>query len=142
VVKNLQVNIWGKTALEKLSIHKLIHYLKKELNFNISLLLINFINSDELTKINRNYLKHYYSTDIITFNYTGDHKLLDGELYISIEDADFNAKKFGVSTNDEYFRLIIHGILHLLDYDDLKKSDKLVMKKLENKLLKMFKNNK
>jgi len=141
VVKNLQVNIRGNIALEKLSIHKIVHYLKNELNFNISSLPINFIHSDELTEINLNYLKHYYSTDIITFNYTGNHKLLDGELYISIEDADYNAKKFGVSKNDEYFRLIIHGILHLLDYDDLKKSDKLVMKKLENKLLKKFQNN-
>ena len=141
MVKNLQVNIWGKTALEKLSIHKLIHYLKKELNFNISLLLINFINSDELTKINRNYLKHYTSTDIITFNYSGDHSLLDGELYISLEDAAYNAKKFGVELKNEYFRLVIHGILHLLDYDDLKKSDKLVMKKIENNLLKKYQNN-
>jgi rRNA maturation RNase YbeY len=141
VVKNLQVNFCSKVALGKLSIHKLVHFLKNELNFDISLLLINFIHSDQITGINRDYLKHYSSTDIITFNYSGDHNLLDGELYISFEDADYNAKKFGVSKKNEYFRLVIHGILHMLDYDDLKKSDKLVMKKIENNLLKKFKNN-
>ncbi len=141
MVKNLQVNFCSKVALGKLSIHKLVHFLKNELNFDISLLLINFIHSDQITGINRDYLKHYSSTDIITFNYSGDHNLLDGELYISFEDADYNAKKFGVSKKNEYFRLVIHGILHMLDYDDLKKSDKLVMKKIENNLLKKFKNN-
>jgi rRNA maturation RNase YbeY len=141
VVKNLQVNFLSKAALEKLSVHKLVHCLKNELNFNISSLLINFIHSDQITGINRNYLKHHSSTDIITFNYSGDHNLLDGELYISLEDADYNAKKFGVSLKNEYYRLVIHGILHLLDYDDLKKSDKLVMKKIENSLLKKYQNN-
>jgi len=138
VVKNLQVNICSKAVLKKLSIHNLVYFLKNELNFDISSLPINFIHSNQITGINQDYLKHYYSTDIITFNYTGDHKLLDGELYISVEDADYNAKKFGVSKKEEYFRLVIHGILHLLDYDDLNKSDKLVMKKLENNLLKKF----
>jgi rRNA maturation RNase YbeY len=141
VVKNLQVNFCSKIALGKHSIHKLVHFLKNELNFDISLLLINFIPSNQITGINRDYLRHYSSTDIITFNYSGDHNLLDGELYISFEDADYNAKKFGVSKKNEYFRLVIHGILHMLDYDDLKKSDKLVMKKIENNLLKKFKNN-
>ena len=127
VVKNLQVNVCGKAALKKLDIHNLIHFLKNEINFEISSLSINFINSDLITGINRNYLKHYYSTDIITFNYSGNHKLLDGELYISLEDADNNAAKFRIDKEIEYFRLVIHGVLHLLDYDDLKKSDKLEM---------------
>lgn len=138
MVKNLQVNIGGKAVLNKKSVHNLVHFLKNELDFDISSLPINFIHSDKITEINQDYLKHYFSTDIITFNYTGDHKLLDGELYISLEDADFNAKKYGVPKKYEYFRLVIHGILHLLDYDDLKKSDKLVMKKLENSMLEMF----
>jgi rRNA maturation RNase YbeY len=138
VVKNLQVNIGGKAVLSKKSVHYLVHFLKNELDFDISSLPINFIHTDKITEINRKYLKHYFSTDIITFNYTGDHKLLDGELYISLEDADYNAKKFHVLKKYEYFRLVIHGILHLLDYDDLNKSDKLVMKKLENNLLKKF----
>jgi rRNA maturation RNase YbeY len=141
VVKNLQVNICDKAALNKFNIHKLVHFLKNEINFEILSLSINFIHSDEITGINQNFLKHYYSTDIITFNYSGNHKLLDGELYISLEDANYNSRKFRIEKKYEYFRLVIHGILHLLDYDDLKKSDKLVMKKLENKFLKKFKNN-
>jgi rRNA maturation RNase YbeY len=138
VVKNLQVNICSKALLNKISIHNLVYFLKNELNFNLISLPVNFIHSNQLTGINRDYLKHLHSTDIITFNYTGDHSFLDGELYISVEDADDNARKYRVSRELEYFRLVIHGVLHLLDYDDLKKNDKLVMKKLENNLLKKF----
>lgn len=138
MVKNLQVNIRGKASLNKSSVHNLVYFLKNELFFNISSLAINFIHSDQITGINSSYLKHYYSTDIISFNYTGSHKELDGELYISFEDADDNARKYRVPEINEYFRLIIHGILHLLNYDDLKKSDKLVMKKLENNLLNKY----
>jgi rRNA maturation RNase YbeY len=138
VVKNLQVNSIYNTAPGKTLIHNLVQYLKRELNFEISSLNINFINTNQITQINKDYLNQHCSTDIITFNYTGDHRLLEGELYISVEDGRQNAKKYGVSPMDEYFRLIIHGILHLLDYDDQNKSDKFAMKKLENNLLNKY----
>jgi rRNA maturation RNase YbeY len=140
VVKNLRINFAQNVGLEKKYLHKLVHFIKNELNFNISSLTINFISFELITKINTSYLDHHYSTDIITFNYTGNHSLLDGELYISIEDACNNAKKYGISAINEYFRLVIHGILHLLNYDDLNKDDKMIMKKMENKLLKGFSN--
>lgn len=103
--------------------------------FKLTSLEINFINANEIVRINQEYLKHDYSTDIITFNYSEENNLIDGEIFISVEDALENAKKFKISTKEEIFRLIIHGILHLLGYDDLKKKDKNIMKRLENRLL-------
>jgi rRNA maturation RNase YbeY len=140
VVKNLSINFARNVGVEKIILHNLVHYIKNELNFSISSLIINFISAELITKINKSYLDHHYSTDIITFNYTGNHSLLDGELYISVEDACNNAKKYGVSAKYEYFRLVIHGILHLLNYDDLNKVDKITMKRMENKLVKGFNN--
>lgn len=139
MVKNLSINLAKNTGLEKKTLHNLVSFIKKELNFTISSLIINFVSPELITNINKNYLEHNYSTDIITFNYTGNHTILDGELYISVEDAVINAKKYRISTKFEFYRLIIHGILHLLGYDDLKKNDKVIMKKLENKLLRKFK---
>jgi len=139
VVKNLSINLAKNTGLEKKTLHNLVSFIKKELNFTISSLIINFVSPELITNINKNYLEHNYSTDIITFNYTGNHTILDGELYISVEDAVINAKKYRISTKFEFYRLIIHGILHLLGYDDLKRNDKVIMKKLENKLLRKFK---
>jgi rRNA maturation RNase YbeY len=140
VVKNLSINFARNVGVEKIILHNLVHYIKNELNFSISSLIINFISAELITKINKSYLDHHYSTDIITFNYTGNHSLLDGELYISVEDACNNAKKYGVSAKYEYFRLVIHGILHLLNYDDLNKVDKITMKRMENKLVIGFNN--
>ena len=85
--------------------------------------------------INKSYLKHDYTTDIITFNYSDSLQQIDGEIFISIDDALSNSKKFRVTLSDELVRLVIHGILHLLGYDDQNLTDKKIMKRLENKLL-------
>jgi len=80
-------------------------------------------------------LDHYYSTDIITFDYSENRNNIDGEIFISIDDAESNASIFKVHFKNEITRLIIHGILHLLSYDDQQKKDKIIMKRMENDLL-------
>ena len=138
MVKNLQVNFDNNFNFKKNLIHSLVLFIKKELNCKLISLVINFVNSAYLLEINRKYLNHNFETDIITFNYSGSHKSLDGEIYISFEEAVLNALKFGVSKNDEYFRLVIHGILHLMGFDDHYKNDKREMKRMEDSLLKKF----
>ena len=138
MVKNLQVNFDNNFNFKKNLIHSLVLFVMKELKCELISLIVNFVNSDCLLEINRKYLNHNYETDIITFNYSGSHKSLDGEIYISFEEAVLNALKFGVSKNDEYFRLVIHGILHLMGFDDHYKNDKREMKRMEDSLLKKF----
>ncbi len=138
MVKNLQVNFDKNFKFQKELIHRLILFLKKELDCELISLVVNFVNASYMLEINRKYLNHNFETDIITFNYSGDNKNLDGEIFISYEEAVLNARKFGVSENDEYFRLVIHGFLHLMDYDDQDKKDKKEMKRKENSLLKKF----
>lgn len=133
-MKNLSVyDTTGK--LKKSKIHVLIKSLSIELGFLVSNLEINFISSKAILDINKTYLTHDYTTDIITFNYSNILDQIDGEIFISIEDALTNSKKYKVSLSDELVRLVIHGILHLLGYDDLNTSEKKIMKRLENKLL-------
>jgi probable rRNA maturation factor len=139
-MKNLNVSSEKKINVRKILVHKLIGLLKKELNFSISQLQIVFVNADEIHNINKEYLNHDYSTDIITFNYSEEKDKFDGEIYISVEDAAENAQRFDVTVNNEIIRLIIHGILHLLGYDDIDAKDKRVMKKLENSLVEKLKN--
>jgi len=139
VVKNLTVfSSEKKYKINKFSIHKLISELKKELNFKVLSLTINFISSEKIISINKEYLNHNYSTDIITFNYSGDNRNLDGEIFISCQDAQFNAKTFNNNLREEFKRLVIHGILHLLGYEDVKEKDKKVMKRLENDLVNRY----
>jgi len=139
VVKNLQINC-TVYKIEKIIIHRLISLLKREFHFNISSLNINFISSAEITQINKKYLRHNYSTDIITFNYSGSNDFIEGEIFISEKDAELNAKKYKASFNEEILRLVIHGILHLLGFNDKNRNQKLEMKHYENKLLNKYKN--
>lgn len=140
MVKNLSINCTeNKFKVNKFKIHKLVNALKKELNFSIFFLPINIVTTEQIISINKSYLNHHYSTDIITFNYSGDVSNLDGEIFISSEEAKLNAKRFNDKLENEYYRLVIHGILHLIGYDDSTRSDKIRMKKMENKLLNHFK---
>ncbi len=132
-MKNLIVYANKEFKIKKTEVHKVIVQLQKKMNFSVESLQVNFINSEQILEINKKYLNHHYTTDIITFNYSGDTRNFDGEIFISADDAKENAAKFNVDFNQEILRLITHGILHLAGYDDEQPENKKIMKKLENK---------
>ena len=126
--------------VSKSKIHKLVKLLSIELNFKITSLEISFINAEQIHTLNNSYLNHDYSTDIITFDYSNNNiAYLDGEIFISVDDAIISAKKYKVKLNEELGRLVIHGILHLLNFNDQMMSDKIIMKRMENRLLYKYK---
>lgn len=138
MIKNLVINTSGYT-FKKRSIHSFVGKIRRYLQIEIEALTVNFISENDLLEINKKYLHHDFYTDIITFNYSGDNKLIDGEIFISYENAIENAKKYKANFLEEIGRLIIHGILHLTGLNDKSKSEKILMKKKENELLNMFK---
>ena len=93
-----------------------------------------FCDDEEILKVNRQYLKHDYYTDIITFDYCeGD--LLSGDLFISLDTVRSNAELFGKTYEDELHRVIIHGILHLVGINDKGPGEREIMEAEENKAL-------
>ncbi|AAM72612.1 MAG TPA: rRNA maturation RNase YbeY [Chlorobaculum sp.] len=70
-----------------------------------------------IRRINRDFLGHDYVTDTITFGYNEGGEV-DGEFYISLDVIESNARRFGVSFEDELLRVTIHSALHLMGYDD------------------------
>jgi len=134
LVKNLQIYSQD-SSINKRAIHKLISSLMEEFSLTISFLSISFINAAKLRDVNKEYLKHDYETDVITFNYSKKIKDIDGEILISFEEADRNSKKYKVTYGKELCRLVIHGMLHLLNFDDNNKENKKIMKRMENKLI-------
>ena len=134
MIKNLYVYT-SSNKVNKRRVHKLVGLLREDLNFSIQSLYINIIDSDSIQKINKEYLNHDYSTDIISFNYSGNHLAIDAEVFISIDDAQLSARKYKVSLSKELTRLIIHGILHLKGFDDINANGRIKMKKKENNLL-------
>lgn len=90
-----------------------------------------FCSDNYILDINHKYLEHDYFTDIITFDYCeGDR--ISGDLFISVDSVKENSLEYGVGFADELNRVIIHGILHLIGYDDHTDEDISMMRKKEN----------
>ncbi len=87
--------------------------------------------------MNIKYLNHNTLTDIITFDYT-EENVISGEIFISIDRVRENAKTFKVSHQQEFKRIIIHGLLHLCGYSDKTTDDKKVMTQKEDYYLNLF----
>lgn len=90
-----------------------------------------FCSDNYILDINQRYLSHDYFTDIITFDYCeGDR--LSGDLFISVDSVRENAAEYGTEFSEELNRVIVHGILHLIGYDDHTEEDIAVMRSKEN----------
>ena len=100
---------------------------------------INFVfqNDEDIRKINVSHLSHNYYTDIITFDYS-EGKVLNADIYISVERVIENAEMFHVEKQNEMLRVIIHGILHLIGFSDSSDSEKKEMRDMEDKYLKYY----
>ena len=94
---------------------------------------LNFLIVDDKRMIhfNKTYLNHNYPTDIITFN-TSENKKISGDVIISLERVEENAKEYKVELEEELWRVMAHGLLHLLGYNDKSKEEKEKMRKKEN----------
>ncbi len=104
-----------------------------------------FCNDDKILEVNRQYLQHDYYTDIITFDYCDDERMMgkkdtiSGDLFISLDTVRSNATQQGTTYEEELHRVIIHGILHLCGINDKGPGEREVMEAAENKALAMLK---
>lgn len=135
---NLYITSENKYKINKRVVHKIIRNLKNEFNFTVNSLTINFVSVQTILEVNIKYLNHNYSTDIITFSYSEKQLCLEGDIFISIEDVKENSKKYNCGFQLEILRVVIHGILHMIGYNDIKKAERIKMKKIENSLVKKY----
>ena len=105
--------------------------------FLIDTLVFLFVDDNEILEMNKKFLKHDYYTDVITFGELEDNKI-SGDIAMSIERVLDNSKTYGVEFEDELKRVMVHGLLHIMGYNDKASNDKSVMSQKENKAMKMF----
>jgi probable rRNA maturation factor len=140
---HLQFSIRQRT--KKISarfLKQIVAELFTELEITEAELGIHLVGAKKMARVNWQFLQHEGSTDVITFDHSekrkaesGKRKQLHGELFVCVDDAIKQAKEFGTSWQAEVVRYVVHGILHLLGYDDLKPALRRTMKREENRLV-------
>ena len=157
----MNVVIANRQRVKKINarlLKQIIGELFSELKIADAELGIHLVGAKEMALVNETFLQHAGSTDVITFDHAAlvtqasslcvpsrkTHRLeacattLHGELFICIDDAIAQAKEFKTSWQSELVRYIVHGVLHLLGYDDLKPHLRRVMKREENRLVRLL----
>jgi probable rRNA maturation factor len=133
-----------------------------ELKITEAELGINLVAAPEMTLVNKKFLQHEGSTDVITFDHAQDvgddmrrlknqkpknnnesphvvsYKQIQGELFVCVDEAVLQAKQFSTTWQSEVVRYIVHGVLHLLGHDDLKSHLRRKMKREENRLVRLL----
>lgn len=94
-------------------------------------LSIIFCSDNYILDVNMRYLQHDYFTDIITFDYCEGNRL-SGDLFISVDSVRENALFYGTEFSDELNRVMVHGLLHLIGYDDHTEEDQKMMREKED----------
>jgi len=102
------------------------------------LLEIVYVDENEIVRINREHLDRDYITDIITFRYDKDNSEIEGTLFCCAPRIREQAKDFGETTEEEFLRIFIHGLLHLVGYEDKTDPQKQEMTAKENTYLQLI----
>jgi rRNA maturation RNase YbeY len=82
--------------------------------------------------MNKKFLKHNFFTDIITFDNSSESGKIEADIFISIDRVQANAKQFNTAFRDELHRVMIHGALHLIGFDDKTPANKTKMRQAED----------
>jgi len=114
-------------------------YLQKKKN---AILSVHYIADTRMTSLNKKYRKKNKTTDVLSFSINeGDHFFNSeelGDIFVSIPQIRKQAKERGLAFKDEFFRMLIHGILHLLGFDHITEKQEREMFALQEKYLKKF----
>ena len=120
--------------------NKVSKWLKKAVEtegFSVGEVVYAFFNDNDLKELNIKHLNHDFFTDVISFN-DSKNDVLSGNIAISVDRVKENSIKFKTSFNDEMMRVMVHGLLHFMGYDDSSEEETLLMRNKEDDNLKMF----
>lgn len=105
--------------------------------YKLGNLVYAFFNDEDLKDLNIRFLKHDYYTDVISFDETAD-QVVSGNIAISVDRVKENAAQIGVDFEEELHRVMIHGVLHFIGFNDKTSSEKKEIREQEALALSMF----
>lgn len=131
--ENIDFKLKNKTILRNWLVNSISNEGKQTENINFI-----FCTDDYLLEINKKYLNKNTLTDVITFDYSEQEEVISGEIYISYQRIVVNAKKYNQAADNEIYRVMIHGILHLIGYNDNTENKKEIMTQKEDYYLSLL----
>ena len=148
VTRASQLHIANRQRTKKINsrfLKQIVAELFTELQITEAELGIHLVGAAEMARVNWQFLRHEGSTDVITFDHlekrtteSEKRKQIHGELFICVDDAVKQAKEFRTNWQSELVRYVVHGVLHLLGYDDLEPALRRKMKRAENRLVQLL----
>ena len=105
--------------------------------YKLGNLVYAFFNDEDLKDLNTRFLKHDYYTDVISFDETAD-QVVSGNIAISVDRVKENSTQIGVDFEEEMHRVMIHGVLHFIGFNDKTSSEKKEIREQETLALSMF----
>jgi len=94
-----------------------------------------FIPDRRMISLNGVYLNRWYTTDVLSFSFNENKTIVEGEVYVNLDQARRQGKEYNVTEREERKRLVVHGVLHLIGYDDSTVKKREQMHQKENKYL-------
>lgn len=131
------VNQQRDRSLDRLRILRLVEDVLAERGQTADV-VIHWVSRNRSAELNQQFLQHEGPTDIITFDYGSTAERLQGELFICVAEAVRQAAEFRTNWDQELYRYVIHGLLHLRGFDDREPAARRVMKREENRLVRRF----
>lgn len=132
---NFFSEVFDLSALvDSIAIESRIKNLLKKEGRKLGEINITFTSNQRILEINKKFLDHSYYTDIITFNYSV-RNVISGDLLISVDQVGINARKYKFDFNQELSRVILHGVLHLVGFNDSNDEEIRIMRKKEDTYL-------
>lgn len=124
--------------INKTRLEEIIKNVLKEEGFEDGNIKINIVTDKKIKEINKKFLNRNYYTDVITFNEI-KKSFISGEIFISFDRVKENSEKYKNTLKEEFYRVLIHSVLHLCNYKDYNKSEKIKIRKKEDYYLKKLK---
>jgi len=130
----------NKTPVNEGIMESILQKIAVEQNATFASIELIYVDEEGIVAINKKYLGREYVTDIISFRYDEreDLQAIEGTLYCCAPRITEQSREFGTPKSQEFYRIFIHGLLHLTGYNDQTRKDKAVMTQLENHYLELF----
>ena len=122
------------------AVNEWIEQVARNHNRVVGPLIYIFCSDEKILEVNRQFLQHDYFTDVITFDYSS-HKRISGDIFISLDTVRSNAELFQRAYNEEFMRVVIHGVLHLCGINDKGPGEREIMEAHENAALALLPEN-